>query len=964
MNGVEFRLLGAVGVWQGARLVGPHTAQQRTVLAMLLLEPGRVVSMDRLVTALWNRQPPASARNAVQGCVSRLRRTLAQLSGVEAELTTSAQGYCLWVDRDLVDLHRFRHLVHRAQRSEPALGHELLGRGLAMWRGTALTDVAGGWLPEAVVPALEEERLAAQEERAALDLTLGRPQDAAAGLSGLVAAHPLRERPVSLLLTALHRTGRRAEALALFRRVRDQFTDELGIEPGEELHRAHQAVLLGEDTGGTANASPPGEPSRAAEEPGAAAVAVPRQLPPDVEHFTSRTHELDALDALARKDRGGGGAPVICVIAGTGGVGKTALAVHWAHRARDLYPDGQLYVNLRGFGPTDAAMTPADVVRVFLDALQVPGDRIPAAFEAQVGLFRGLLADRRMLIVLDNARDAEQVRPLLPTSPGSLVLVTSRNELTGLAVTEGAHQLPLDLLSAVESRELLVRRLGSREFAAQQGTADDVIAMCAGLPLALAIVAARAATQPGLPLTTLRGCKADDELEAGDGLDVFESGDPSTDVRTVFSWSYRALSPAGARVFRLLGLVDSPDITLPAAASLAGLPVAQTRRLLSELLRAHLVGQRVPGRYSSHDLLWTYARELALERDGEAERREALHRLLDHYVHSAVPGDALLNPAVTASIDPAPALPGVTVTRPAEVTRARAWFAGQLPALLAAARQAAHHGFHAHAAQLAHASRAFLFQEGHAQHQVTMHRIALDAARHIDDLPAQALSHIGLGQAYYRIGDYAGTEEHVFLALRIYEEQDDVTGQARAHTHLGYLRHQQGKHQEGLVHATRALDLHRASRHRVGEAQELNNIGWFHAVLGAYEEALRYCEKALAMHRALGNAGGESSTLDSLGLIHHRLGDHERAISYYERALVWRTDRERVSGAETLTRLAEAQADAGRPAEARRSLRRALDMLDEFAHPDAESVRTRLAELDTAAPRNGAAPQAGPGRRR
>ncbi|MDT0343168.1 AfsR/SARP family transcriptional regulator [Streptomyces litchfieldiae] len=937
---MEFRLLGAVGVWRGEHRLGPVTAQQRTVLALLLLDPGRAVPVDRLITALWGDRPPVSARNSVQGCVSRLRRTLTE-SGTDAELTTSAQGYRLRVDRDRVDLHRFRDLVRLAQREEPTRGHELLGQALELWRGAALAEVAGRWLPETVAPGLEEERLAAHEERAVQDLHLGRPQNAAADLSALVAAHPLRERAVGILLMSLHQTGRRAEALALFRRVRQQFVEELGIEPGEELQRAHQAILNGGDPARTVPRQSP--PAPVAAPPAAPATpAVPRQLPPDIEHFTSRAYELEILDALARKDRvGGSGAPVVCVIAGTGGVGKTALAVHWAHRARDRYPDGQLYLNLRGFGPTDSAVPPADAVRVFLDTLQVPASRIPAAFEAQVGLFRGLLADRRMLILLDNARDSDQVRPLLPTSPGSLVLVTSRNELTGLAVTDGAHQLTLDLLSAAESRELLDRRLGPGAFPGEQGSMDDIIALCAGLPLALAIVAARATTQPALPLSTLPG----DAYGSGDSLDVFDSGDPSTDVRTVFSWSYRALSPEAARLFRLLGLAESPDLTMAAIASLAGEPLAVARRLLTELVRAHLVGQRSPGHYASHDLLWAYALELTLDQDPKEERRAALHRLLDHYLHSAVPGDDLLNPNVTAPIMPAPAQPHVTVTPLHDAAQARAWYADQLPALLAAVRQAAHLGFDAHAAQLAHASRAFLFQEGHAQHQVTTHRIALDAARRLFDLPAQALSHLGLGQAYHRLGQFDETEAHLLAALRLYEQLDDKTGQGRTHSHLGHLRDQQGRRREGLVHVTQALILHRASGHRAGQAQALNNIGWFHAALGAHEEALRYCEKALAMQQELGNANGHAAALDSLGYVHHHLGHHERAIGYYERALDWRRGRERVSEAETLARLAEAQLAAGRREECLTTLRQSLRLFTEVAHPGAETVTARLAEL-------------------
>ncbi|MDT0305356.1 BTAD domain-containing putative transcriptional regulator [Streptomyces sp. DSM 44917] len=1008
----DFRLLGPVGLWRGSALLGPTTAQQRTVLAMLLLEPGRVVPMDRLVTALWGNEPPGSARNAVQGIVSRLRRLLAGLgagegpAGPPAELATASPGYCLWVGRDRVDLHRFRELVRRAKAEEPERGHRLLGEALALWRGPALTEVSGSWLAEAVAPGLEEERLSAQEERAALDLRLDRPHEAVAGLSALVAAHPLRERPATLLLTALHRSGRRADALELFRRVRRRFVDELGIEPGEALRGAHQDVLAGDaGPGGARERTAPRAATVPAQRPAEvppqrrafarvapAPLAVPKQLPPDIEHFASRDAELAMLSTLAEQGlrRNAPGSPVICVVAGTGGVGKTAFAVHWAHRERARFPDGQLYVNLRGFGPTGTALSTADVVRAFLDALQVAPDRIPDAPEAQVGLYRSLLADRRMLIVLDNARDADQVRPLLPTSPGCLVLITSRNELTGLVVAEGAHRLPLDLLSAAGSRELLLRRLGAglagmrgeagaacaAAFAEMSrpepapgavpppgaetsgagrqpgaGTAgttavnrivDDIVAMCAGLPLALAIVAARAATHPAFTLASLT---AREPEAAGEELDLFDSGDPSTDVRTVFSWSYRALTGPAARLFRLLGLRETPELTVAAAASLAGVPAGQARRLLAELVRAHLVGERAPGRFSCHDLLWAYARELTEELDTEEDRREALHRLLDHYVHSAVAGDRLLNPHVGIPVEPGAACPGVTVTGHADAAAARAWFAAELPALLAAIAQAERAGFDAHATQLPHAARAFLYQSGHTRHQLATHEVALAASRRREAPADQALSHLYLGQACGKQGDFGAWHAHGQRALELFERLEDRLGQAVAHLHLDIAMGSQRRFEDSLHHSARALALFRTIGNRVGEAQALNNVGWNHARLGAFEEARRYCEMALAIHREYAYVMGESATLDSLGYIHHRLGRPAEAIAYYEQALVWRAGKERVTEAATRTRLAEAQRDAHRPEDARRTLRQALSLLEEITHPDATRVRDLLRAL-------------------
>jgi DNA-binding SARP family transcriptional activator len=627
MEGVRFRLLGPVGVWENGRRLGPSTAQQRTVLAMLLLEPGRVVSVERLVTALWDTLPPESARNGVQRQIYKLRQLLSRWSQIE--LTTLTGGYRLKVESpECVDLHMFRAMVREARGSEAAVARKLLRSGLDLWQGTALADISSSWLADTVAPALHEERLIALEELAALDLRHGRAAEVINTLSAVVPEHPLRESLLHLMLSAMHQGGRRVDALTMFRRVRQQFVDQLGIEPGERLRRLHLAIL--NDEGGAGERRP-------AEHPAAEhrAAARPRTLPPDTEYFVGRDAEMSALDALVPESADGQpGSPTIGVIMGAGGAGKTALAVRWAHRMSDRFPDGQLYVNLRGFGPTEGVLAPADVLRTFLDALQVPKERFPSTVEGRIGLYRSLLANRRMLILLDNARDADQVRPLLPNSSGCMVLVTSRSGLTGLVVADGARLLPLDLLAPGEAWELLARRLGHSRMAQQPDIVKVIIARCAGLPLALAIVAASAVNHPARSLD-VTGWASEQPWSGTEHLDTFDTGDSGTDLRTVFSWSYRTLSPEAARLFRLMGLRDCPDIATEAVASLAGLPVPPTRRLLTELTRAHLVSQRSPDRYTCHDLLWAYARELAETHDPPADRRDAVHRLLDHYLHSA-----------------------------------------------------------------------------------------------------------------------------------------------------------------------------------------------------------------------------------------------------------------------------------------------------------------------------------------
>jgi len=348
-----------------------------------------------------------------------------------------------------------------------------------------------------------------------------------------------------------------------------------------------------------------------------------------VASFVGRSGHLRALDALLQDQGAAPTAVVISAIAGMAGVGKTALAVHWAHRVAGRFPDGQLYVNLRGFDPGGAGLDPGQALHGFLEAFGVPPARIPEDLAAQSGLFRSLLAGKRMLVLLDNARSAEQVRPLLPGSPGCLAIVTSRDKLAGLVATEGARPLALDLLTAADARDLLARRLGADRVAAEPAAIACIIAACARLPLALTIAAARAATSPTFPLAAI----AAELREAASALDPFDAGESATDVRTVFSWSYRALSAPAARMFRLLGLHPGPDVAVTAAASLAAVPPGQARALLAELTRAHLLAEHAPGRYAFHDLLRAYASELASAQECPADRASAVHRLLDHYLH-------------------------------------------------------------------------------------------------------------------------------------------------------------------------------------------------------------------------------------------------------------------------------------------------------------------------------------------
>ncbi|WP_433231964.1 ATP-binding protein [Micromonospora sp. CA-248260] len=666
---------------------------------------------------------------------------------------------------------------------------------------------------------------------------------------------------------------------------------------------------------------------------------VPRQLPATVRHFAGRSAALATLTALLAEPAGPPGTVPISTICGTAGVGKTTLAVHWAHQVTDRFPDGQLYVNLRGYDPDAPALAPAEAVAGFLEALAVPPERIPVGLASQAALYRSLLADRRMLVLLDNARDADQVRPLLPSSPGCLVLVTSRNQLPGLVTAEGARPLLLDLLSPAQGRELLSRRLGAVRVAAEPQAVDRIVAAAAGLPLALAIVAARAATHPDFPLARLAA-----ELTATRGaLDAFSGGEAGSDVRAVLSWSYRGLDPVAAGLFRALGTHPGPDVSVAAAASLAALSTAEVRRPLAVLTRANLLTEHTPGRYTLHDLLRAYAVESALQTDSAGLRRAALGRLLDHYLHTAYAAALLLH-RHRDDIDLPAALPGATVVEPADRDEAWAWLAAEHRALLAAIDLAAEHGWPTHAWQLAWSVNTYLDRVGAWPDQSRVQEVALRAATAAVDRDGQARAHRNRAVACLRLGAYDEAHDHLERSRHLYAELGDRVGGGRTELNLGILAERQGDHRRALEHAQRAHRLFEAAGHAQGQANALNNIGWYHIQLGDHARALDYCGRALAQQQQTGNRYWEAHAWDSLGYAHHHLGRHREAIDCYRHALaLWREAGERYFEAVTLMHLGDSQQAAAEPDVARVAWRHALEVLDRLGHPDAAQVRERLA---------------------
>jgi len=697
----------------------------------------------------------------------------------------------------------------------------------------------------------------------------------------------------------------------------------------------------------------PGRTVTAGQVPQAAALApmASAQLPAGVWHFSGRTAELATLTRWACKAVGSAGSVIITAIGGTAGVGKTALALHWAHQIAPSFPDGQLYVDLRGFGPSGPPTSAAEAIRGFLDALQVPASRMPAGTEARAGLYRSVLAGRRMLIVLDNARDDAQVRPLLPAAPGCLVLVTSRHMLTGLATADGAHLLTLDLLTEAEARELLARRVGPGRITAEPAAVAELIGQCARLPLALSIAAARSAARPDRPLAAVAAELCGIQAR----LDALDTGDAATDVRTVFSWSCQQLSEPAVRMFRLLGVHPGQDITAPAAASLAGIPLRQARRVLAELARAHLTTEPSPGRYSCHDLLRAYATELARSHDSAAIRCAALGRILDHYLHTACAASRLLHPyRDLITLDPP--RPRVRPEEFAGRQQALDWFRAEWQVLLAAISQATSGGFSTHAWQLPWAVATFLNWQGYWQELVTTQESALAAASRLGHRAGQAEAHRYLGQAQIRFGACAKASSHLTAALELFRQLGSGAAQARVHFDLAHIFELQGSSRDALSHAEQSLRLYRTAAHRPGEAIALNAVGAFHAQLGRYQEALDYSGQALAMHRELGNRTGGAATLDSLGSTYHHLGQHAEAIVCYQEAIDALGDADDLHlRAEALARLGDAHQAAGENDAARGAWQEAVAILDDLRHPDADRVRSRLDEHPVG---NGGAPAA------
>ncbi|GIF20390.1 DNA-binding SARP family transcriptional activator [Actinoplanes tereljensis] len=910
---MRFNFLGPLEVRDGERLVALGGPQQHAVLAVLLAHTGQVVSTDRIADQLWAEAAPPRARSLVQGCVAGLRRALR--SGPGDLLITRAHGYLLQLPPGSSDRQRFDELTEAAQRfaaedspaqDSPAEASALFREALALWRGPAFDGIDTP-VCRAEAARLEERRLTVLEECIQAELLVIRPASLVAELQSLVRDHPLRESFWAYLMTALHRSDRRADALAVYRTARRTLVTELGIEPGPVLRELHRRILEPED--------PVPAPRRPPE-------SAPAQLPAAVSAFTGRQAYLKRLDALVSQRADTVAIGVIC---GTAGVGKTTLAVEWAHRVADRLDGGQLYVNLHGYA-TSPPLQPIEALSGFLQAVGVTAEQMPNEPEQAAAMYRTLLAGRRMLVVLDNASSVEQVRPLLPGGAGSVVLITSRDTLGGLVARDGAEHLRLGVLDPREAEALLARVLGAERVAAEPAAVAELARLCAYLPLALRIAAANLTLAPD---SSVAGQVA--ELRGAGGLGALTvDGDDAGAVRAAFDLSYARLDPPTRRLFALLGVAPGRDVAVADAAALAGpdtgTDAGPARAALARLARAHLIDAR-GDRYAFHDLLRLYAAERAAAED----RDGALRRLYEHYVRRAEAAAEVLYPHMLRLHPPQPDTPRMTHAE------ALAWLTAERHNLVLAVQAAAEHGPRASGGLLADALRGYFHLSRHTADWLTVADAALVAARLDGDVRAQAAALHSLGTARRSLGEFDAAFDHYTEALRLARACGWTESEATTLGNLGIVGRKQGRLAEAAAHLDAALVVDRRSGRPAGEANNLGNLAAVYRDMGRLAEAAECFTAALTLNRTLGSAHGEALALTGLGQVCQDLGHLDEARRHLDAALqryVQVGDRDGETVIECC--LAELDCDLGRPARAQERAAAALEVARETSDRQTE----------------------------
>lgn len=914
------------------------TGRQRSVLAILLLNANRVVGVNQIVDALWGDSPPAAP-------AARIRALIAQLRGVLAAagddlIVTRTPGYLLRVAPDQLDLDKFQQQVELAGRAtrdgRPMEAIARYDQALACWRGAALAGVDGAFIA-GLVTRLEEQRLRAIEERTEAMLAVGRHAELVAELTRVVAEHPLREGPHAQLMTALYRGGRRAEAFAVYWQLRGRLVEELGLEPAAQLKRLHARMLAGD----------PGL-HRPDQLPAVARRVPARQLPADAGWFVGRHAELDRLDAVAaRNDR-------LALVVGAAGAGKTALALHWARRAAHRFPDGQLFVDMRGFhtGPT---MPATEALPLLLVALGLTPEQIPVTRDAQAGLYRSTLAGRRVLVILDNVADTDQVRPLIPGEPGGLVLVTSRDRLSGLVAVDGAQRITLDVLPTTDAVDVLAHAAGRHQVDADSDAAAELARLCGHLPLALRIAGARLADRPHLDVRVY----AKELAARGPMTHLRVEGDDTATVRTAFDLSYQALPSGARRVFRLLGLVPAPTgLAATATAALCGLPADQIEPLVDALARFHLVTLTADGRTVCHDLLLHYATELTRMHDRPAEQDTAIDRLLHFYVHTT-------DRAATALIgqshlrlprDPMPN--GITPVDFIDQTHAREWISTEWANLVAALDAAAVSGRHRTVWHLANALRDFTQMQAPPTQGLHITQTGLTAAQRAGDIRGETAMRLSLGYLRWRTAEYQEVLNECQTATALARRAGWRKGESAALCNTAIALAQLGKTRPAIRRFEQSLAIDRELGDRIGEATKLINLTAAHEQVGDLTTAAEYCELALPLQRETGQHQGHAIATENLAVIRREQGRLDDALHALEQSLtISRTIGAQHEQASALTTLGLVHRDAGRYDHATTALTASLQItqqtcdirLESFAHTGLAGVHIRQGHLDEAA---------------
>ncbi|WUL11334.1 tetratricopeptide repeat protein [Amycolatopsis sp. NBC_00355] len=922
---LDFRLLGPAEVTADGHPVALGGSRPLIVLAGLLLRANRVVPVDELGRWLWNDDRRRS-KGALQTYVLRLRRAL----GDQVSIRTESGGYLIEVADDLLDLSRFRALAARGKTaldrgdSRQAAAH--FAEALEQWRGPALLNVESDALHRDEAGQLAEERLRVRELWADALLEVGEYGTVVPELTRLTRENPLRERLHEQLMVALYRSGRQAEALDVHRRISAVLAEELGLDPGPSLQRTRQAILTGADVGEPARYRLGVEPQ------------VPHQLPADLRTFSGRESDLKALHALLPEALDADTSTPIASVEGMGGIGKTTLAVHFAHEIADRFPGGQIHLNLRGYGPGEP-VEPGAALEAMLTALGVPCEQIPADPDGRAASWRTHTAGRRLLIVLDNANRTEQVRPLLP-GPGCLVVITSRWQLRALVATHGARRVALEELGEEDAVELLASTIGAERVARDPAAAERFVRYCGGLPLAIRILAVRAAQFPGLPLDEF----ADSLENEHDLLGSFDLADgDGTNIRSVFSYSYQALEPQAARLLRLLGLSTGVDFTAPAAAAVAGLDLTRTRPVLATLAAAHLLAQPRPGRYQFHDLIRAYAGEAAEQVDSAEERDAALDRLLGWYLASALNASRRMRPERYYRLLEPAGLDGLAF---AEYHDALDWFDEEAGNLIAAVHLARRRRRDDVCWKLAWLLQSYFGTRSRLDDWRSVFGVALEAARDGGHRPGEAGILSGLGVVNGVVRQYDESRRYLEQVLAIQRDLGAREGEARAQYNLALAAHNLDDYAWAYEHGVQALEIVRDLGMGAFEASVLRALGDICTSMGDHEQALELADAALAILGPDGRPLDTRFTQHTRGLALIGLGRLDEGIACIRDSVeMFFTMGEQYEAADVLAQLGTIHLRHGEETLARECWVRSVRLLTELGHPDADDVRAKLAAL-------------------